>query len=404
MKKLLTILSAVLVLSASAFAEDFYPGWQFGIKGGASYTRGAFGVKPTISYPTVDLTAGYQFTPVFTLRGEVSGYKAKSAVASEKTWAFNYVEGDIEALVDICNIFNARMTRTLNPYIFAGPGLNVRFNNKDGEAYKSNAAYYWEKPIVALAVRAGAGLDIRLSNSVRLSLEYAISGLPNAFNSVDDKTLAGKNIAIPNFDLNMSGLIGLKFTFGQAKKMKAAALAAAAAAKAEADRLAAEAAAKAAAEAAAREAAEKAAAEKAAAERAAAEAAAREAAAKAAAARAALLKDAQNYGFDENGKNTNLFVIGRSNLLKGAKEQAKNIAEFLKAHPEAQIVLSGYADRETGTAAGNYKLSENRAKNLVKAIVKNGANESQIATDWWGDTKRIAEKAADNRAAQAVIK
>lgn len=45
-----------------------------------------------------------------------------------------------------------------------------------------------------------------------------------------------------------------------------------------------------------------------------------------------------------------------------------NIAEYLKANPDAQIVIRGYADKDTGTSAYNMKLSERRAQAVADIL------------------------------------
>ena len=85
MKKLfLTI--ALTVLSFSAFAqtaENFNPGWFLGVQGGAGYTAGEAAFKDLLS-PSAGLGAGYRFTPVFGLRGALSGWQAKGSIVNTK--------------------------------------------------------------------------------------------------------------------------------------------------------------------------------------------------------------------------------------------------------------------------------------------------------------------------------
>ncbi|MDE5692720.1 MAG: OmpA family protein [Duncaniella sp.] len=45
-----------------------------------------------------------------------------------------------------------------------------------------------------------------------------------------------------------------------------------------------------------------------------------------------------------------------------------NIAEYLKANPNAQIVVCGYADKNTGTSAYNMKLSQRRAQAVADIL------------------------------------
>jgi outer membrane protein OmpA-like peptidoglycan-associated protein len=72
----------------------------------------------------------------------------------------------------------------------------------------------------------------------------------------------------------------------------------------------------------------------------------------------------------------------------------------MKANPDFNVALVGYADKETGSAAGNMKLSENRA-NVVKArLVKLGVAAERISTAFKGDT---VQPFAENNKNRCVI-
>ena len=213
-------------------------------------------------------------------------------------------------------------------------------------------------------------------------------GIEGNANILSDKFNSKK---AENVDWQFNVLAGLSFRFGKntrpskayAEKVaaeEAAAAAAAAAAKAEAERLAAE---KAAAEKAA---AEKAAREKAEAERLAAEKAAAERAAKAA----------------ENSDNV-FFTIGSTYIRKAEDAKLVKLAEWMKANPDFNVSLVGYADRETGTPKGNEKLSAARAKVVKDRLVKLGVEESRIMTAYKGDTVQPFAENAKNRVVMCTL-
>ena len=396
MKKALLILSSLLVLGTTALAEEtFYPGWQFGIKAGATYTAGESSFTNLLSYPTVAIDAGYQFTPVFTLRGQLSGLQAKGALpAIEKIYKFNYGQLDIDAVFDICNMFEFNSERILNPYVFAGIGGNVRFNNDEALAQKTYfeelpANYLWENPTLCLTGRVGAGLDIRISDAVKIALEVSDNLLSDHFNSKKGSTqIFGTEV---DFDYNINALLGLKFCFGQANKKAAglaAAAAAAAAAEAEAARLA----------------AEKAAAEKAAAEKAAAEEAARLAAEKAAAEKAAAEAAAAARAAARSINENVYFVIGKTNIRTSEDPKIQHVIDILNQYPEAVVTLTGYADKNTGYPSLNQKLSEKRAKNVAEVLKKAGIAADRIAVNYVGDTQKVSEVPAENRVTVCVTK
>lgn len=369
MKKIITILASALVLSAAANAQEtFYPGWNYGLQVGASYTAGQGEFGKLVSVPTIGLNAGYEFTGWFGLRGNLSGWQAKG-IQSDAAYKFNYVQLSADAIFDICNIFKYRSERFLSPYIFLGGGLNYRFNNG-----APASDYAWAGSVLGAAGRAGLGFNFRCSDAVKISLEVVDNILANKFNSVEDSFLF-------KTDHNLSAFLGVKFTFGQAKK-KADAIAAAAAA--EAARLAAEKAAREKAEAD-RLAAEKAAREKAEAERLAAERAAREAAEAEARALAAA-KAAVAEALDVKSAYPR-FIIGKYSLTKETKNKVAVASEILKANPKVGVTLTGYADKETGSAKGNMKLSEKRANAIYDALVAAGVDAKQLTVAYKGDTE-----------------
>jgi len=78
-------------------------------------------------------------------------------------------------------------------------------------------------------------------------------------------------------------------------------------------------------------------------------------------------------------------------------EKIARLAEWLKANPDYQVDVVGYADKETGYAAGNLKLSERRAANVKKALIEKGVEETRIISDHKGDTEQPFEKNSENR-------
>ncbi len=396
MKKALLILTSVLVLAASANAQDtFYPGWQFGVKAGATYSAGEASFSDMLSIPAVGINAGYQFTPVFTLRGELSGFQSKGAVVTSVTdvYKFNYGQLDLDAVFDIANIFGYKQRRLLNPYVFAGIGANVRFNNAEANALKAkfyNTDYLWDAPVASLTGRVGAGVDVRLSNAVKLFLEVADNVYSDKFNSKKNEDPSAKLFGAIECDYNLTAFLGLKLTLGQASKIAAAeAAAAAAAAKAEADRLAAE-----------RAAAEKAAAEKAAAEKARAEAEAARLAAEKAAAEKAAAERAAARKIEQHV----LFVIGQTKIRPSETQKVQDVIDILNTYPEAVVTVTGYADKNTGTAKRNQFLSQKRAENVAKAIEAAGISADRISVNYVGDTQKVSEVPAENRVAVCITK
>ena len=71
------------------------------------------------------------------------------------------------------------------------------------------------------------------------------------------------------------------------------------------------------------------------------------------------------------------FETGKSVLTAASQSQVKNIASILKNFPKGSIKIGGYTDN-TGDAAVNQKLSDERAKIVMKELVKFGAGAKQV--------------------------
>ena len=197
--------------------------------------------------------------------------------------------------------------------------------------------------------RFGAGVDFWVSEKVALGLEANGNFYSDRFNSKK----AYEDMLV---DWQINFLAGVPFRLGENTRPSAVYAAAVAAAEA------------AAAEAAAKAAAEKAAAEK---------------AAKAA----------------ENSDNV-FFTINSTYIRKAEGQKLEKLAEWMKANPDFNVALVGYADKETGTAAGNLKLSENRAKVVKERLVKLGVPAERISTAFKGDT---VQPFAENNKNRVVI-
>ncbi|MBO4570715.1 MAG: OmpA family protein [Bacteroidales bacterium] len=391
MKKIFVVLASLFVISFSLRAQEtFYPGWYLGVQGGLNYTSSnEWGISHWKHFnPNASLNLGYDFTPVFGLRGSLSGPRANFPVEKTNN-KFLYGQLGLDATVDICNIFNYNPSRLLSPYVFLGGAAYGRQKVNDVAAH------------LGVGVRGGAGLNVRLSDLVSFNIELLDNMLGNKFNTKDDNAIfAGGvlNWKRPfKWDDNFAALAGLKFNIGANNKRKAAVAAAAAAAAEAAALEAARAAEKAAAERAAAEkaAAEKLAAEKAAAEKAAAEkAAADKAAAEAAALRAQARASQENVYFDLN----------KSVIRKAEAPKIDNIVALMKEYPEAVVTITGYADKQTGTHKRNMTLSQERAERVAKALKDAGIDAGRITVKYVGDTEQVSNVREENRVAVCVTR
>lgn len=76
------------------------------------------------------------------------------------------------------------------------------------------------------------------------------------------------------------------------------------------------------------------------------------------------------------------FTIGSAKLDAKGKVNIGLAADIMKANPDVKYVVKGYADKATGSARTNQKLSDKRAEAVYNALIKAGVSESQI--EWKG--------------------
>ena len=104
------------------------------------------------------------------------------------------------------------------------------------------------------------------------------------------------------------------------------------------------------------------------------------------------------------------FTTGTAKLVPESEKQLDNIAEILKAFPNAKIKIGGYTD-VTGDAAANKKLSQDRADAAKNGLDKRGVSKQVIGAEGYGSqyakaaaTAPDAEKALDRHVSVSVRK
>jgi outer membrane protein OmpA-like peptidoglycan-associated protein len=85
-----------------------------------------------------------------------------------------------------------------------------------------------------------------------------------------------------------------------------------------------------------------------------------------------------------------LFATGSATLEPVSQEQLSNVAAILKAYPKVKIKLGGYTDN-TGDAAANLQLSDQRAKNVMAELVKLGVDPARLEAEGYGEEHPVAD-------------
>lgn len=95
-----------------------------------------------------------------------------------------------------------------------------------------------------------------------------------------------------------------------------------------------------------------------------------------------------------------IFHLNSSAILKDQILAISNMAEVIKAHPDKVYKVVGFADKATGTAEYNQKLSERRAEAVAKMLVDRfGVNASQLTTSGKGSSEQLYGENNWNRVA-----
>lgn len=84
-----------------------------------------------------------------------------------------------------------------------------------------------------------------------------------------------------------------------------------------------------------------------------------------------------------------VFDTGKSTLQASSQEQLNNVAAILRAYPNVHVKVGGYTDN-SGNAAANKKLSADRAKNVMDALVAAGIDKGRLESEGYGDQHPVA--------------
>jgi outer membrane protein OmpA-like peptidoglycan-associated protein len=93
------------------------------------------------------------------------------------------------------------------------------------------------------------------------------------------------------------------------------------------------------------------------------------------------------------------FDTGKAALKEDGIKAVKDIVGMMKAHPELKLSVEGHTDN-AGEPAANKTLSQNRAKAVADAIVKEGVEAKRLSSAGFGQEKPVADNRAETGRAQ----
>ena len=341
MKKIFVIALTAVLTAMSANAQccgkeegkaccggcKYNPSWFVNFQGGIQLPNTP-GMSHLIS-PVFGLNVGRNISPLFSTRLGIEGCNSKvyNEFTGEKQ-SFKYATGSFDAMVNLLNLISPKR-RALNLYGIAGVGLNW-----SGMATTNSSKF-------SPNIRVGAQLDWRVAKNLAFNLEYRADNTNDQFNG---------RLEPGSHDWYTSLLLGVSLVLPDAKpqvvvKDNSAEL------KALNDRINA--------------------------------LQAENAALKN---RKPEVKEVVKTVVDKQTVLPNVFFqCAKSDISTQQAANVKAIADFLKANPNSNVTIKGYASPE-GNPEVNQKLSEARAKAVANMLInKLGISADRIKTEAGGE-------------------
>ena len=334
-KKIFAVaLLSVVAISASAQSteKDYkpFPHMFVGVQGGAQTTFTDYDQLKLIT-PTASVYFGGWFTPVVGARLHVNGIWNKGGYDQNGLnfkYNYKYITPDLDLMLNLCTLFGKKDWYPVNVYLIGGIGLNYAWDNDDAYARKDVMPLAWKDNRLSHNGRIGAQLDVNLAKHWSLNLEVAANSLSDRYNSkVNDKD-----------DWSLTAQLGLTYKFGFKKNKKVVEPAPEPVFATRID---------------------------------------------------TTWYDDVTYKdvtADRDIKKEIFFAIRESDV-NSEQAQIAQVAEFLKGVKDAEITITAYADKGTGTPELNMKYSQERAEKTKQALIDRGVDPSIIKkVEWKGDT------------------
>jgi len=371
MKKIILFATAAF-FSLSGFAQEkalknygFQDNWfiQGQVGGSYSFTENHTEVDffKRVS-PHVALSVGKHFSPVAGARLQIGGWEAKTylpnGIDSYKSQKFNYVQASVDGLLNLTNVFYNRFEgeKSFNLYGILGVGYGRVFGDSE----------YGIKNQNNIIPRGGLQADFRVTDDLSVNLEAVANLMPDGFNG----QVGGRK-----YDATVNTLIGVTYRFNksgfelvdQADPEQIASLNAMINRQKsqlldkdrEVERLKAE-------------------------------------LAKKPVAPPVITEVKEDTEVLMNA--VVVFRIGSAKLEQNQDINIYNAAKYLQENPKVKITVTGYADKATGTAAINQRLSEQRAKAVADIMIKKyGISADRITVEASGDREQPFQIDAWNR-------
>lgn len=316
------------------------------VQAGAAHTVGEADFSDLLS-PAAAINVGYKFASIFGVRVGASGWQAKGGwVTPQQTYAFNYLQGNADLMIDLSTLFcKFNPDRVFNAYLFGGVGFNHAFGNDDANALDTKTyqmEYLWKDSKNSVAGRFGLGCDLRLNDRLAINIEGNANTLSDKFNSKK----AG------NCDWQFNALVGLSIKLGKSYAQTAPVYYDA-----------------------------------------------EPVAPQPVQPRPVVEQPQTNNAVAtvEPMKQSVFFALNSVRIQDDQLAKIDALVAYLNKYPNTKVNVAGYADKNTGNAKINMKLSQTRADIVAKALQAKGIAAGRILIDAKGDTVQPYGAPKENR-------
>ncbi|WP_418697451.1 OmpA family protein [Bacteroides sp.] len=325
-------------------------------------------INDGINTPTMNfnISVGKYITPVWGVRGQIGGIwqSLDDQDSGYHRYCKKFGEINLDAMLNLINLFGGyNPNRAFDLYVFGGPTMNlgkaVDTDLTIDAAGNKSYAYTEDGLKARFGATVGLGLAYNLSSKWAINLEGRLGVTPSIFGDASDCRKAEATARVN---------LGVAYTFG-GKKFVAASNIDEDAINAELNRY----------------------------RRELAQAQADLANCKNALANVKPEVREVTKEVEVAGPRAIFFKIGSARLDDYGKVNIELAAKILKANPDKKYKVAGYADKATGSASWNQKLSEKRAQVVYDALVAQGVDKNQLELIGFGGTANMFGKNFLNR-------
>lgn len=345
-----TLMAVLLLTMGITTASAQMPEYRFkqytylDLQAGVQYTVGEAKFTDLMS-PNLQIGIGHQLTPIFGVRLAVNGWQSKGGVVSIEnyTYKYRYLAGGLDLMFNMTNLIGGwNPHRLLNIDLYVGGGGNLGFHNYEANDLARRDypfSYLWNGSKLRFYWRGGVVFGFRVSECVALTLEGNLNLITDKYNSKYGDNPDGYYNALVGVRINLNKPYHViehnddfvEPTFEEPAPMPAPQPVAQPKPESKPE---------------------------------------------------PKPEPKPVVKAAEPLQREVFFLIGKSNIQPGEATKIKEVADYLKANPDAKVSIVGYADAATGNDKVNDRLSKKRAEAVTKVLTsQHGIAASRISTD-----------------------